>query len=233
MAPLVLIYLKIQRMYRGPARDLRRINSQSRSPIYALFSEVLEGTGLPTIRNFRAESYFSGRNKVQVEENQSAGFSELTLGQWLALRLQLMAASVVFSVGMAAVVGKQLSETLNPQPHGPGPSYASPGGIGLSLSYSLPIVSLLNGLLTSLSETEKEMVAVERILQFSSLPPQDDSGQLQPLEVDHGAWPKEGKISFQNVFLQYRLGLQFALDGVSFVLPGGSKVLSFFFYLVS
>lgn len=46
------------------------------------------------------------------------------------------------------------------------------GLVGLSLSYALPITGLLNGLLTSTAETEQEMVAVERMLEFSRIPPQ-------------------------------------------------------------
>ena len=46
------------------------------------------------------------------------------------------------------------------------------GFVGLSLSYALPITGLLNGLLTSTAETEQEMVAVERMLEFSRIPPQ-------------------------------------------------------------
>ncbi|CAI5995634.1 unnamed protein product [Closterium sp. NIES-65] len=39
--------------------------------------------------------------------------------------------------------------------------------LGLALAYALPIVSLLNGTLTSLADTEKDMVAVERVLEVS------------------------------------------------------------------
>lgn len=44
--------------------------------------------------------------------------------------------------------------------------------MGLSLSYALPITGLLSGLLTSSAETEQEMVAVERIAEFSDIKPQ-------------------------------------------------------------
>lgn len=43
------------------------------------------------------------------------------------------------------------------------------GLVGLSLSYAIPITGLLNGLLTSTAETEQEMVAVERIAEFSDI----------------------------------------------------------------
>lgn len=41
---------------------------------------------------------------------------------------------------------------------------------GLSLAYALPMVSLLSSLLTSCAEVEQEMVAVERVTQFTHLP---------------------------------------------------------------
>lgn len=44
--------------------------------------------------------------------------------------------------------------------------------MGLSLSYALPITGLLSGLLTAAAETEQEMVAVERIAEYSRLEPQ-------------------------------------------------------------
>lgn len=49
---------------------------------------------------------------------------------------------------------------------------AGAGLVGLSLSYALAITGLLNGLLTSFAETEQEMVAVERILEYTDLEPQ-------------------------------------------------------------
>ncbi|KAI3900531.1 hypothetical protein MKW92_043517, partial [Papaver armeniacum] len=44
-------------------------------------------------------------------------------------------------------------------------SLGTPGLVGLALSYTAPIVSLLNSFLSSFTETEKEMVSVERVLQ--------------------------------------------------------------------
>lgn len=40
--------------------------------------------------------------------------------------------------------------------------------VGLALSYATPIVTLLSNFLTSFTETEKEMVSVERVLQVTT-----------------------------------------------------------------
>jgi ATP-binding cassette, subfamily C (CFTR/MRP), member 1 len=43
VVPLLLIYYKIQKYYRPVSRDLQRLDCLSRSPIFAHFSETLNG----------------------------------------------------------------------------------------------------------------------------------------------------------------------------------------------
>ncbi len=62
---------------------------------------------------------------------------------------------------------------------------ARAGLVGLSLSYALPITGLLNGLLTSAAETEQEMVAVERMLEFSHIPPQVRPYPTLPIPIPY------------------------------------------------
>lgn len=47
------------------------------------------------------------------------------------------------------------------------------GMLGLALAYALPLVGSLSGLLGAFTETEKEMVAVERLAEFMSLPQEE------------------------------------------------------------
>jgi len=60
---------------------------------------------------------------------------------------------------------------------------AGAGLIGLSLSYALSITDILNGVLTTSAETEQEMVSVERILEYTQLPPQVSSYTLGTLLI--------------------------------------------------
>ncbi|CAI7862215.1 unnamed protein product, partial [Closterium sp. NIES-54] len=126
----------------------------------------------------------------------------------------------------------------------------SPGLLGLALAYALPIVSLLNGTLTSLADTEKDMVAVERVLEYLDLQHEQDAPPLSPLPGakgqngegawkdahaegegivvagggERGEWPKEGRVEFRHVSMAYRVGLPLVLSDVSFLIPGGSQV---------
>jgi ABC-type multidrug transport system fused ATPase/permease subunit len=67
------------------------------------------------------------------------------------------------------------------------------------------------------------MNAVERVLHFSELPPEDlrtISNEKQPPL----SWPNKGSIRFSNVKLHYREGLPLVLKGVNFSIHSGEKV---------
>jgi ATP-binding cassette, subfamily C (CFTR/MRP), member 10 len=91
-------------------------------------------------------------------------------GQWLSLRLQMIAAVLVSCVAVLAVLDHEwVVPTAASQEDR---RLGGAGLVGLSLSYVLPLTGLLNQLLTTSAETEQEMVAVERILEYTRLEPQ-------------------------------------------------------------
>lgn len=44
--------------------------------------------------------------------------------------------------------------------------FLSPGLVGLAISYALSVTDRLSGMVTSFTETEKQMVSVERAVQY-------------------------------------------------------------------
>ena len=50
------------------------------------------------------------------------------------------------------------------------------GLVGLAISYALSITVKLNGLVVSFTETEKQMVSVERVMQYVDDVPAEDEG---------------------------------------------------------
>ena len=61
---------------------------------------------------------------------------------------------------------------------------------------------MLGGVVNSFTETEREMVAVERVQQYITdieCEPQKVGLTLYPY-----AWPSQGVVEFQNVILKYR-----------------------------
>lgn len=207
LVPLGIIYYFIQRYYRRTSRELKRLSTVTLSPIYAHFSESL--TGLATIRAFRQTERFAQENEERLDLNQRANFGGYAAGQWLGIRLQLLGVAMVTAVAFISMLQHNFSSV-------------NPGLVGLALSYALSVTALLSGVITSFTETEKEMVSVERAEQYIRDIPKEHQ---HPLSVDVAPdWPSEGIVCFQNVSLVYRSGLPSALSGVSFRTRPGEKV---------
>lgn len=75
IAPLFPIYIDIQAKYRNASRDIKRLSSNALSPLYAHFTETIQG--LTTIRAMRATSRFQQDFAVKLEESVRAQVSEL------------------------------------------------------------------------------------------------------------------------------------------------------------
>ncbi|KAL4281559.1 hypothetical protein GQ457_03G042490 [Hibiscus cannabinus] len=209
LLPFWYIYSKLQFFYRSTSRELRRLDSVSRSPIYASFTETLDGSS--TIRAFNSEDYFLARFTELVEQYQRTSYSELIASLWLSLRLQLLAASIISFIAVMAVIGSHGSLPI---------SFGTPGLVGLALSYAAPIVSLLGSFLTSFTETEKEMVSMERALQYMDVPQEE----LHGFQHLCSSWPFQGVIEFQRVTMKYMPSLPAALNDITFTIAGGTQV---------
>ncbi|KAL0738072.1 hypothetical protein Bca4012_014282 [Brassica carinata] len=209
LLPFWYIYSKLQFFYRSTSRELRRLDSVSRSPIYASFTETLDGSA--TIRAFNSEEHFVARFIEHLTLYQRTSYSEIIASLWLSLRLQLLGAMIVLFVAVMAVIGSRGSFPI---------SFGTPGLVGLALSYAAPLVSLLGSFLTSFTETEKEMVSVERVLQYMDVPQEEVSGS-QSLS---GKWPVQGLVEFHNVTMRYISTLPPALNHISFTIQGGMQV---------
>ncbi|OAD58395.1 Multidrug resistance-associated protein 7 [Eufriesea mexicana] len=205
LAPLIPIYHWIQNHYRLASRELKRLSSAALSPLYAHLNETLHG--LSTIKAFRTVSRFKQENEFFLEISQKTQFASFAVSQWLALRLQLIGVALLAGVSNIAILQHQYD-------------IADPGLIGLIITYTLSVTGLLSGVVNSFTETEKEMIAVERVKQYlENAPVESVRGDNPPY-----AWPSQGVVEFKDVVLKYREHLVPSLNGVSFITRPVEKI---------
>ena len=72
------------------------------------------------------------------------------------------------------------------------------------------------------SDMEADMVAVERVREYSHL--EDEGARYQPIDEQLSPWPQYGEITFEDAKLKYRPQLPLVLKGLSIHIPAGSKV---------
>lgn len=196
VVPLVPVYLNLQSRYRYSSRDIKRLSSNALSPLYAHFTETLQG--MLTIRSMGAAGRFKRDFLVKLEESIRAQLTASAAQQWLAFRLQLIGSMLVGGSGLVAAVTSSHS--------------TDPGLVGLAVSYALSITAMLGGVLSALAETEQELVAVERVNKYSQIEPEVNAAGSSKAPF---GWPCQGVVQFSNVYLKYREYLTPALRDVN------------------
>lgn len=205
LVPLIPIYTWLLNQYRMTSRELKRISSVTLSPVYNHFNETL--LGLMHIKAMRAVVRFQRENEENIEANLKAQFASQAAARWLGLRLQLISVAIITGVSLIAVIQHQYD-------------IANPGFIGLAISYALSITSSLAGVINAFTETEREMIAVERLNQYLEVP----SETAYYVMDAPFAWPGQGVLSFKNVTLQYRKDLNPSLKRISFETRPSEKI---------
>ncbi|OXA43509.1 multidrug resistance-associated protein 1 [Folsomia candida] len=205
VVPITLIYYFIQKFYVASSRQLKRLESVTRSPIYSHFGETISGAS--TIRAYRQQERFVLDSEAKVDHNQISFYCSVVANRWLAVRLETIGNTVVLFAALFAVLGR---ETI------------SPGLVGLSVSYALQITGGLLMLVRFTSDVETNIVAVERMAEYSEAP-QEAPWEI-PSKKPSPSWPDKGAMIFNAYKTRYRPGLDLVLRNVSFSIQPGEKV---------
>jgi len=203
LIPLLIIYYLMQEYYRNTSREVKRLDSLARSPLYANFTETMNG--LSTIRAYREQERFININDLFMDNNNRPCILQITAQRWLGLRLETIGAFLVF---FAAVSGLILKKSI------------SPALLGLSLSYSLSVTGNLNWAVRQFSETEVHMNAAERLSYYANdIEIEKQNGLDAPKD-----WPQKGKIEIKNLTMKYAPHLPPVLNNISLNIQSNEKI---------
>ncbi|ODM97614.1 Multidrug resistance-associated protein 1, partial [Orchesella cincta] len=205
--PVGLLYFIVQRLYVATSRQLNRLESVTRSPIYSHFGETLSGA--TTIRAFGQQERFVMEMEQKVDHNLRSYYCSVSTFRWLQVRLETLGNSVVFFSALFAVLGR---ETL------------SPGLVGLSVTYALQITGALIMLVRIFSDMETNIVAVERLKEYSNVVQEAPWETHERFKKPEKEWPQAGKIVFDSYQTKYRPGLELVLRNVSCTINPGEKI---------
>uniref|UniRef100_A0AAY4BU55 Multidrug resistance-associated protein 1 n=1 Tax=Denticeps clupeoides TaxID=299321 RepID=A0AAY4BU55_9TELE len=203
--PLGLLYFFVQRFYVASSRQLKRLESVSRSPVYTHFNETLLGTSV--IRAFGDQQRFIHESDGRVDLNQKAYYPSIVANRWLAVRLEFVGNCIVMFAALFAVISRD---------------NLSPGIMGLSISYALQVTASLNWLVRMSSELETNIVAVERVKEYGDTE-KEAEWTLEGSKPTTG-WPTAGHIEICSFGLRYRDDLELAIRNINVIIEGGEKV---------
>ncbi|XP_072526726.1 ATP-binding cassette sub-family C member 2-like [Salminus brasiliensis] len=204
IVPIAVVYYFVQRFYVATSRQLRRLDSVSRSPIYSHFGETV--SGLSVIRAYGHQDRFLERNKITIDDNLRSVYPWIVSNRWLAIRLEFLGNLVVFFSALFAVLSRDSLDS---------------GMVGLSISYALNVTQTLNWLVRMTSELETNIVAVERVSEYTEI---DNEAAWITNKRPPDDWPSQGKVRFEDYKVRYRPELELVLHGVTCDIDSTEKI---------
>jgi ATP-binding cassette, subfamily C (CFTR/MRP), member 1 len=208
MFPIFVCYYMIQNVYRDSNREVNRFFSISRSPLFAIYSETLNG--LPTIRSYQSTDRFFNVVVEKLDYMQKNFYNMKALNMWLQFRLSILGGLLVSSIAFVLVFIYHFTRG----------NYFNVATAGLSMTYSIQITQILTSFVQKHVKLESEMNSIERLLFYANKIPIE----LENIEIEPKDWPKEGKIEFKNFYMKYRPELPNVLDDVSFIIQPKEKI---------
>lgn len=238
-----IIYTKTMGKFRPAARDLKRGESKTRSPIYTHFREALRGSEIiRTVPN--GKKIWSTKHYSLADENIRTYYTVKSLDRWLSVRLESLGNTVVLTAAAASIFLSRASKLKS-------------GSAGWGLTQALSITGLLTWAVRVLTDLETQFMSVMRVNELSNLESTDDitSEEVQsllprihsdtgeaiktielstpsthqpevPNETDllNSGWPWKGHVKFGNVSMRYNKSTPLVLKNVSLDIPAGSTL---------
>lgn len=183
--PLVGCFVWIRPYYLKASREIKRLESVSRSPVQSIFSTVVGG--LPSIRAMKWQAMFKEAFIRKQDANNRGLFAFYAVSRWVGCRLDLISAAFITAVSFCAIfVAGSINPTL----------------VGLSLVHTLGLLGAFQWAIRQSAEVENQMVGVERIAAYSNIPPEP------PLEspasrAPPDTWPSRGEIVAKDLSFSY------------------------------
>ncbi|KAI0220819.1 Transporter of the ATP-binding cassette (ABC) [Massospora cicadina] len=202
---IVLAYRWVIQFYIRGSREMKRIESTTRSPIYAHCGETIQG--VTTIRAFECEARFLAATYAKVDRNLRCYFYLWVANRWLQIRSDLTGNLVALATGVLLLAFR---------------SRLSPALAGLALSYALNFSSHILWIARYYSVVEMNLNSIERLQEYLSVAPEP------PLVVEACRppphWPTRGQISIRNLVIRYAADRDPVIRGISFDVRPGEKV---------
>ncbi|TBU28095.1 multidrug resistance-associated ABC transporter [Dichomitus squalens] len=196
------IFYSIGKVYGQTSRDMRRLDSVTRSPLYSIYGETIAGVAV--VRAFGASSKYL-RDICYADTNANPVYWMWGVNRWLSARFLLLSSCVVALVALVAVMTPRIDASL----------------AGFALAFSGSFLMDLLWMVRRFVGLEQSMVAVERVKEFSELP-QEPPEFIEPRPP--ASWPEKGEIKCEDLVIRYAPDLPNVLHHLSFEIRPGEKV---------
>ena len=202
---ITILYYLIGRFYISSSRDLKRLESIQRSPLYQQFGETL--AGMTTIRAYGDERRFIRENLHRVNTHSRPFYYLWGANRWLAFRVDCVGALVSFFSGVFVVLSVGRIDA---------------GAAGLAMTYAVTFTENVLWFVRLYASNEQNMNSVERIKEYLEV--DQEAASIVPDNRPEANWPSKGSVEFIAYSTRYRSDFDMVLKKLTFKILPGEKV---------
>ena len=197
------------KLYLPCARRLRRLDSITRSPIFALFSNIY--AGLDTIRAFNKEAMMLKKGLTLLDINSKTSLMIEAIARWFGIMLDGTASALITCATFLSVY---LSVASN----------ISSSDVGLVLLYMITLIAFLQWAVKVSTNLENFMTSTERIVEYANLEKEDKLKVDTTGDDENNEWVTDGRIEIKNLQARYGEDLNFVLNGINVSIGSKEKI---------
>lgn len=198
-------YVFLGMFYLTSSRDLKRLESVQRSPLFQQFGETL--SGVTTIRAYGDERRFIRDNLSRINGQLRPFYFLWSANRWLAFRTDILGDFVAFFAGVFVIISLGRIDA---------------GSVGLSLSYAIGFADNILWLVRLYAMNEQNMNSVERIKEYLEIEQEADAIVEKNRPPEN--WPSQGSVEFIGYTTRYRKDLDPVLRNLTFRIGAREKV---------
>ena len=202
---IALLYIITGYLYINSSRDLKRLESVQRSPLYQQFGETL--SGMVTIRAYADERRFVRDNLNRINTHNRPFLYVWATNRWLAFRADVIGSLVSFCTAMFVILSVGRVDA---------------GAAGLALTYAVTFTENMLWFVRLYAANEQNMNSVERIQEYIDV--EQEAEAIIPDSRPPVGWPEQGAVEFRNYSTRYRKDFDLVLKNLSFKIQPGEKV---------
>ncbi|KAK8058473.1 hypothetical protein PG994_008921 [Apiospora phragmitis] len=198
-------YIFVGLFYLRASRDLKRLESVNRSPLFQQFGETL--SGVTTIRAYGDERRFIRENLTKINTQARPFIYLWAANRWLAFRTDVLGDLVAFFAGVFVILSLGKIQA---------------GAAGISLSYAITFSENMLWLVRLYAMNEQNMNSVERVKEYLDV--EQEAEPINEKNRPPANWPAHGSVEFISYSTRYRSDLDPVLRKVTFQINPLEKV---------
>lgn len=202
---IFILFYVLAAFYLRSSRDLKRLESVQRSPIFQQFGETL--SGMTTIRAYGDERRFIRDNLAKINLQNRPFIYLWACNRWLAFRADMLGNLVSFFAGVFIILSLGKIDA---------------GAAGISLSYAMSFTESVLWLVRTYAINEQNMNSMERIKEYLEVEQEADA--VVEKSRPGKDWPANGSVEFVDYTTRYRKELAPVLRNISVKIEGKEKV---------